>query len=84
MAKIPECPNFREKNCPRSELILLEENEACYKFYCKACHLNWMVSKPKTREHARELNRIKKLAELSERERGQILTFAAPRGGWAH
>lgn len=73
MAQMPACPNFKEKNCPQSELIMLEETDACWKFHCKCCKLLWMVSKPKTKDHARELNRIKKLAELSERERGKII-----------
>jgi len=82
MARIPDCPNHVEGRCPRSELIFLSEDEKCFRFHCRTCKLFWAVSKPKHADYARELNRIKKLEELSEKERGRIATFYAPAGGW--
>lgn len=83
MAALPQCPNFREKRCERSELVLMGEDERYYKFFCRQCKLLWVWSKPKQRAEAKEISRVKKLQELSERERGRIAKFYAPKKGWA-
>lgn len=81
MAQLPQCPNHREKRCERSELILVGEDERYFKFHCKCCKLFWVWSKPKQRAEAAELNRIKKLSELSQREQAAV-RFYAPAKGW--
>jgi hypothetical protein len=60
-------------------MIFLSEDEKVFRFHCRTCGLFWAVSKPKHSDYARELNRIKKLAELSERERGRIVYSFASR-----
>ncbi len=83
MAQLPKCPNWREKRCERSDLVLMGEDERYYRFFCRTCSLFWVWSKDKQRSEARELARVKKLQELSERERNRIAVFYAPKGGWA-
>ena len=72
MAAIPDCPNVREKHCPRSQLIILGEDERCYKFHCRTCGLFWVVSKDRSKQQAREANRIRRIEQLSEAEREKM------------
>lgn len=81
MAALPQCPNYREKHCERSELILVGEDDRYYRFHCKCCKLFWVWSKPKARGEAQELNRVKRLNELSQRQQ-EAVKFYAPAKGW--
>lgn len=84
MAKLPPCPNFKEKRCEQDELVCVSEDGKYYRFFCRNCRLFWVVSKDKTRAQAREANRVKKLQELSEQERERMrrTVFHAPKKGW--
>lgn len=62
--------------------MLVSEDDKVHRFWCRTCNLMWMVSRPKHSSYARELNRVKKLQELSEAERGKVTRFISPAGGW--
>ena len=87
MAKLPECPNFREKNghCSRSDLILGGETETFWDFYCKTCGIKWVVSKPRVKQSAaydREIERVKQRTAQQREQESRALVFGAPKGGW--
>jgi hypothetical protein len=85
MSDIPQCPKFvRGHGCPRSDVVLLSEDDAggtVYSFGCRTCRTGFAVSKGSTVARAR-------LANAIAREKSLIPTahdrahFMAPRGGW--
>lgn len=85
MAEVPQCPNFKEGRCERSEIVLLGEAATHWSFFCKCCKLCWIWSKPNTRGRAREEVRTKRIREANHRERMQArqsVRFYAPAKGW--
>lgn len=85
MAELPQCPNFRDGKCERSEIILLGEADTHYSMYCKCCKLCWIISKTRTKGRAREELHMKNIREANRRERmqaKQVVKFYAPAKGW--
>jgi hypothetical protein len=59
MASLPPCPKFLRGHCPKSDVILLSEDDAggmYYSFGCKTCRTGFALSKP-TGKAAAQLER---------------------------
>jgi hypothetical protein len=64
MAELPQCPNFvRKRECNKSDIRLLGEQDDAWTLNCKTCGVIWVVSKPhsvhraKYRKHEEQLRR---------------------------
>lgn len=69
MAEIPQCPQFKERGCERSELRLVKESDTHFIFRCACCELDWAVSKYKSVAAARHENAARKIQRITEAER---------------
>jgi hypothetical protein len=53
---IPPCPKYLRGHCPKSDPILLSEDDGggmYYSFGCRVCRCGYAISKPKGKEAAR-------------------------------
>lgn len=86
MANLPQCPTFLEgKGCERSELVLAGESSRFWTFICRCCHLEWVVSKPVSKQEAQYVNEVKRMQRATDADRAasqRPRVFTAPRGGW--
>ena len=71
MADIPECPNYREKKCARSDPVYAGEtrDQSADVIICRTCNLLWMVTKPRTNRRAAHENKIERMRQATERDR---------------
>ena len=88
MAQLPECPTFREGKgqCERSQLILAFESETFFNFRCLSCGLDWVWTKPRTKQAAiyeRDLERVRQRTKQYREQEARARVFGAPKGGWA-
>ncbi len=37
MPELPQCPNFKEGTCPRSDVIIEREGDTFFTFRCRTC-----------------------------------------------
>ena len=84
---IPVCPNHQEHRCERSELRLIGESEQAFLFHCFCCKLYWAVSKPREKQSARWINKMRNIQKLTEEERlrsSQPKVFGSSYKGLVH
>jgi hypothetical protein len=71
VADLPRCPNFLERSCERSELVLLKETDQVRHFFCRNCKLDWVVSRSKVKAQAADelqRDRIRKATPTEQRQ----------------
>lgn len=75
MPDIPPCPYFtRKMGCPRSDPIVVDENDAkrdAYSFYCRTCKHGYVFTKPICKDRAAYDNKINNLRAKQEAERAR-------------
>lgn len=43
----PVCPNFRERSCQQSEVVLCKETDDAFLFQCRTCKCRFIETKPR-------------------------------------
>jgi len=49
----PICPNFRERACAQSEVVLCVETDDSYCFQCRTCKGKFILTKPRYEHKAK-------------------------------
>jgi hypothetical protein len=72
---IPPCPKWQRGGCPRSDPIVVAEDDAAgdyHTFYCRTCHTGYAVSSPKGRAKAALENELRRHAQSRPYKRKRV------------
>lgn len=71
------CRNYRAGSCPKSDPIVLQEDQFHVQMGCRTCRCGWIVTMPDGKARARYENRIAEIKrqEALRREREQAPVY---------